>query len=100
MINRPHGLTHETPGRTTINIYPTPTVYVDNADDHDNQKCEDVWEWAVKWTERAKMRFPLCNFSVTTGIHDADYRVYAEIAITGLGGSHSEAAEWLKWETE
>ena len=100
MINREHGLKHETPRRTTINIYPTPIVYVENDEDFDNPKCDEVWEWAVRWTQRAKKQFPLCSFSVITGIHDADYRVYAEVIINAPNGSHSEAAEWLIFKTE
>jgi len=100
MIKRNHGFSVDDVSQTTINIYPRPTVYVDNEDDFDNPKLDEVWEWAVRWTERTKARFPLCSFSVGTGIHDADYRVYAEVKISAPNGSHKDAAEWLTWETE
>jgi len=102
MIARNHGLAVEVEsfGTIAINIYPSPTVYVGSDEDHDNPKCEGVWEWAVKWAERAKLRFPDCSFSVSTGIHDADYRVYAEIVIQSRNGNHKKAADWLIWETD
>lgn len=95
---RPHGFSVQDYSSISVDLYPSPMVYVDGYDDHDNPKCEEVWEWAVTWTERAKLQFPMCQFSVGTGIHDSDYRVYAEVRI--IGGDCSEAAEWLKFKTE
>ena len=99
-MNRPNGFSVEEIGRITINIYPKPTVYVGDDQDFQNPRCEVVEDWAIVLTERAKKRFPLCKFSVGIGIHDADHRVYAEIIITSPGGSHAEAAEWLKYQTD
>ena len=98
MITREHGMRHETYRTTAINIYPTPTVYVERDTDFDNPKVDEVWDWAKRWTERCKEQFPLCKFDIITDIHDADYRVYAEVRITSPNGSHSEASDWLEYK--
>jgi hypothetical protein len=97
-MSREHGFSVENFRALSVNLYPSPIVYVDGYEDHDNPKCEEVWDWATTWTERAKMQFPTCTFSTGTGIHDSDYRVYAEVKISGP--DCREAAEWLGWKTE
>ena len=96
MINRPQGFRHEDWRMTEINLYPTTTIYVDGEDDYDNPKCESFFEWADKLCDWAKEQYPLCKFSVAELIHDADFRIYAEIRIQSPNGSHSGAADWLE----
>jgi len=99
MISRPHGFKHETFGTTSLNLYPPITVYVDDEDDFDNPKVDEVWDWAKRLTDWCKEQYPLCRFDIITGIHDADYRVYAEIRITSPNGSHADASDWLRFKS-
>lgn len=101
MINRFHGLSDLEVKRISVNIYSNPMLYVGNEEDIENEKFETLVEFVEKWIARAKLQFPLCNFWIrTTGIHDADYRIYAEVVIESPDGSHTDAAEWLTWKTE
>lgn len=99
MINRYHGFSHEDYKSTTIDIFPAHTVYEDDDNTDNNERIDRILAWAWRWTDRCKEQYPYCRFGVAARVHDFGRCDYVEIEILSPNGSHSEAAEWLKYKT-
>lgn len=100
MIARSHGYKYEDYKSTTIDIFPAHAIYEDNENTDNNERIDRILAWAWRWADRCKEQFPYCQFTVAARIHDYGHCDYVEIEIHSPSGSHSEAADWLKFKTK